>query len=167
VFIFEDLLCRWGALEEIVTDNGSAFVTALDTLANQYRIRHIRISAYNLCANRIVERQHCKIRESLIKVCEGNISKWPSLVPHTFWADRVTTRKVTGHSPFYMAHGVEPILPFDITLATFLVPDISKPLSTSELLAICVHQLQKHDKDLAAIHTNVLKSRFESVKQFE
>jgi len=25
-FVFKDILCRWGAIEEIVTDNGSAFV---------------------------------------------------------------------------------------------------------------------------------------------
>jgi hypothetical protein len=167
VFIFEDILCRWGAVEEIVTDNGAAFVAALDTLASRYGIRHIHISAYNSRTNRIVERQHRTIRESLIKACEGNIAKWPTLVPHVFWADRVTTRKATGHSPFYMAHGVEPILPFDITLATFLVPNIAKPLSTSELLAICTRQLQKRDEDLATIHANVLKSRFESVRQFE
>ncbi len=33
-FIFEDLLCQWGAIEEIVMDNSTAFVTALDTLAD-------------------------------------------------------------------------------------------------------------------------------------
>jgi hypothetical protein len=166
-FIFEDLLCRWGAVEEIVTDNGSAFVTVLDTLTNRYGIRHICISAYNSHANGIVKRQHRMICESLVKACKGNFLKWPTLIPHTFWADRVTTRKATGHSPFYMAHGVEPILPFDITLATFLVPNIAKPLTTSELLAIHARQLQMHDEDLAAIHSNVLKSCFKSVWQFE
>jgi hypothetical protein len=66
-----------------------------------------------------------------------------------------------------MAHGVEPILPFDITLVTFLVPNIAKPLSTDELLAIRTCQLQKRETDLAAIHANVLCSRFDSVRQFE
>jgi hypothetical protein len=32
-FIFEEILCCWGALEEIVTDNGLAFVEALNWLA--------------------------------------------------------------------------------------------------------------------------------------
>ena len=166
-FIFEDILCRWGAVEEIVTDNGAAFVAALDWLANRYGIRHIRISAYNSRANGIVERQHRTIRESIVKACEGNILKWPAVAPHAFWADRATTCKSTGHTPFYMAHGVEPILPFDITLATFLVPDIAKPLSTDELLAICTRQLQKRKEDLAAIHENIRRSRFASVQQFE
>ena len=40
-FIFEDILCHWGAVSELVTDNGPAFVQALDVLANQYGIHHI------------------------------------------------------------------------------------------------------------------------------
>ncbi len=59
------------------------------------------------------------------------------------------------------------VLPFDITLATFLVPNLANPLSTAELIATRIHQLQRREDDLAAIHTNVLKSRFESVQQFE
>ena len=66
-----------------------------------------------------------------------------------------------------MAHGVEPVLPFDITLATFLVPNLAKPLSTVELIATRIRQLQRREDDLMAIHSNVLKSRFESVRQFE
>jgi hypothetical protein len=166
-FIFEEILCRWGAVEEIVTDNGTAYVAALDWLATKYGIHHIRISAYNSRANGIVERQHRTIRESLVKACEDNISHWPILAPLIFWADRATTRKSTGYSPFYMAHGIEPILPFDITLATFLVPDLDKPLSTADLLAARARQLQKRQDDLDNIHQRVIKSRFTSVQQFE
>jgi hypothetical protein len=61
-----------------------------------------------------------------------------------------------------MAHGVEPILPFDITMATFLVPDLVKPLATDNLIAACAQQLEKHQEDLSAIHDRILKSRFAS-----
>ena len=166
-FIFEEILCRWGAVGEIVTDNGTAYVAALDWLATKYGIKHIRISAYNSRANGIVERQHRTIRESLVKACEGDTSKWPTLAPLIFWADRATTRKSTGHSPFYMAHGIEPILPFDITLATFLVPELCQPLSTADLLAARARQLQKRQDDLDNIHDRILESRFTSVRQFE
>jgi hypothetical protein len=141
-----------------VTDNGTAFIATLDVLADRYGIRHIQISAYNSRTNGIVERQHCTIRESIVKACEGNISKWLTIAPHAFWADRAMTRKSTGHTPFYMAHGIEPTLPFDITLATFLVPNLTKPMSTDELITTRIRQLQKREADLAAIHTNVLRS---------
>ncbi|KAH9997158.1 hypothetical protein BJV74DRAFT_768544 [Russula compacta] len=66
-----------------------------------------------------------------------------------------------------MAYGVELLLPFDITLATFLVPNLGKPLSTTNLIAICMCQLQGHKDDLATIHNNMLHSHFASVRQFE
>ena len=166
-FLFEEILCRWGAVEEIVTDNGTAYVAALDWLASRFGIRHIRISAYNSRANGIVERQHRTIRDSLVKVCEGDTSKWPVLAPTVFWADRATTRKSTGYSPFFMAHGIEPILPFDITLATFLVPDLCPPISTVELIAVRARQLESRPDDLASIHEQISKSRFTSIQQFE
>ena len=40
-FIFEDILCHWGTLAKIVTDNGPAFIQALDVLADRYNIWHI------------------------------------------------------------------------------------------------------------------------------
>ena len=83
-FLFEEVLCRWGAVAEIVTNNRAAFVAALDWLERRFGIQHIRILAYNSQANGIVERQHHTIRESIVKACEGTISKWPSVMPYMF-----------------------------------------------------------------------------------
>ena len=68
------------------------------------------------------------------------LSKWPV-------ADRATTRKSTGHSPFYMAH--------DLTLSIFLVPNLANPLSTAKLIAARIRQLQRRENDLVAIHANM------------
>ena len=54
-WIFKDIICRWGSLAEIVTDNGPAILAALNYLAKGYHIRHIRISGYNFCANGLVK----------------------------------------------------------------------------------------------------------------
>jgi len=37
-FIFKDILCRWGGVAEIVTDNGPAFVAAAGYLSEKYGI---------------------------------------------------------------------------------------------------------------------------------
>jgi hypothetical protein len=54
---------RWGALNEIVTDNGTPFLKAMDILRDKYHvpISHIQISGYNSRANGIVERAHFDI----------------------------------------------------------------------------------------------------------
>jgi hypothetical protein len=91
-FIFEDLLCRWGCLEEIVTDNGKPYIEALNYLATQYGITHIRISAYNSKANGPVERRHRDVRDTngtpSYPSCSGrnaSPSKNASASRHTTW----------------------------------------------------------------------------------
>lgn len=166
-FIFEEFLCRWGAVAEIVTDNGTAYVAALDWLSEKYHINHIRISPYNSRANGIAERTHRTVREALVKACNGEIARWPKMLPYVLWADRVTTRKATGMSPFYMAHGVEPLLPFDVTEATYLIPDLDSPMTTAELIAVRARQLEKREEDLARIRDRIMAARQQSVAQFE
>src|SRR5713226_4601894 len=75
-WIFEDFLCRWGTLTEIVTDNGPPFVKAIKYLAKKYHINHIRISGYNSRANGIVERSHFDVRQALYKAVDRVQSKW-------------------------------------------------------------------------------------------
>jgi len=36
MFLFEDILCRWGAVKEVITDNGMPYITALDWLMDRY-----------------------------------------------------------------------------------------------------------------------------------
>jgi hypothetical protein len=87
MFIFEDILCRWGAIEELVTDNGPAFVQAAEYLSAKYKINHIRISPYNSQANSIVERRHLDVREALVKASEGQEQQWTTAAPAVFWVE--------------------------------------------------------------------------------
>jgi len=144
-----------------------AYIAALNWLADRYGIHHIRILAYNSQANGIVERQHHMVCDSIFKACDGDSLRWPTVVPFAFWADCAMICKSTGFSPFYMAHSVEPTLPFDITQATFLIPDLTHPLSMEDLIATHTCQLQKCPTDLAAIHNHIHTSCLASVRQFE
>jgi transposase InsO family protein len=166
-FIFEELLCRWGALEEVITDNGPAFIKALDYLAERYGIRHIKISPYNSQGNGIIERQHRSARETLVKAADGEESKWHSVHYASLWAERVSIQRSTGFSPYHIAHGVEPLFPFDLAQATYLVPPLDAPVSTPDLLATRARQLQKRPEDLASIKERVLEARYKSIKHFE
>ena len=86
-FIFEQILCRWGAIGEIVTDNGSPYVLALDWLVDKYRICHIHISPYNTQSNGVVERRHLDVHKALVKSCAGEANWWPEVAPSVFWAE--------------------------------------------------------------------------------
>jgi hypothetical protein len=84
-------------------------------------IPQVTISPYNKHANGVVERGHFTLREAIVKACDGKITRWPSKLAEALFADRVTISSVTGYSPFQLLHATDPILPFDLTEATFLV----------------------------------------------
>ena len=54
-----------------MTDNGPAFVQALDVLVSRYGICHIQISPYNSQVNGVVERRHYNVREAIVKSTLG------------------------------------------------------------------------------------------------
>ena len=158
-WIFEDILCRWGTLCEIVTNNGPAFVKALGYLAKCYHIRHIRISGYNSHANGIAERAHFDVRQAMFKACDGDQSKWHLVVTSIMWADRVTVRRRMGCSPYFAVTGAHPLLPLDIVEATYLLPPPDAPMSTTALIANRAIALQKRRAHLANLATDVYTAR--------
>ncbi|ETW75500.1 hypothetical protein HETIRDRAFT_330546 [Heterobasidion irregulare TC 32-1] len=166
-WIFEDILCRWGTLVEIVSDNGPAFVKALTHLAKKYHISHIRILGYNSRANGIVERPHFDVRQALFKAVDGDQSKWNRAAPFVFWADRITVRRRMGCSPYFAATGTHPLLPLDIAEATYLLPPPSETMSTTDLIARRAIALQKRRADLARLRTAVIAARVKAAIRFE
>src|SRR6201996_2340910 len=163
-WIFQDLLCRWGSLLEIVTDNGTPFLKAMAYLESRYNIKHIRISGYNSRAN-LVERPHFDVRESIAKATKDG--KWHNATYSIFWADRVTIRKRMGCSPYFAATGAHPLLPLDISEATYLLPPPESILSTTELIARRAITLQKRRDQLAQLHSDVIAARWRAAILFE
>jgi hypothetical protein len=166
-FILNNIIYRWGTLLEIVTDNGAPFVKAMDYLAKQYHIKHIRISGYNSRANGLVERSHFDVRQALFKSCDGDQSKWSSSAYSVFWAERVTVRRRMGCSPYFATTGTHPLLPFDIAEANYLLPPPEKVLSTTDLITRRAIALQKRRPQLAELHDKVYDARRKAAFIFE
>lgn len=165
-FIFEELLCRWGAIAEIITDNGPAMLQGLEFLRKRYGINHIKISPYNSRANGVIERRHRDVRDSLVKACKPDLSDWPQVLPSILWADRATVIRGVGYSPFQMVTGVEPRIPLDIVEATWLVDGLDST-DTATLVALRARQFEKREEDLEEMRRRVKASRFKSIQQFE
>jgi hypothetical protein len=166
-WLFEDVLCRWGTISEIVSDNGPPFIKALEYLAKKYHIHHIRISGYNSRANSLVEWSHFDVRQVLYKSVDGVQSQWSKGAYSIFWADRVTIRHRMGCSPYFAVTGTHPILPLDIAEATYLLPPPSVLLSTTELIAVRAIALQKRRAHLSTLHSKVMAAHVQAAVRFE
>lgn len=166
-FFWEQIYCRYGAVLQVTTDNGPEIKGAFAILLRRLRVPHVRISAYNSKANGVVERGHFIIREAIVKACKGHLDRWPSKVPMAFFADRISTSVSTGFSAFYLLHGVHPVLPFDLAEASFMVEGFTSGMSTSDLLALRIRQLERRPDDIQQAAETLKKARFRSKAQFE
>jgi hypothetical protein len=166
-WLFEDIICRWGCITEIVTDNGGPYRSAVTWLEQKYGIKGIKISPYNSKANGKIERPHWDVRQMLVKATGGNPSKWFWFFHHVMWADRVSVRKGFGCSPFFMVTGAHPILPLDIQEATWLVDLPDRILSTSELIGYRARALAKHRQHVTEMRKRIDQGKREWLAKYE
>jgi hypothetical protein len=101
-----------------------------------------------------------------MKVCDGEERTWLTAMHAVFWAEQITTHKALGHSAYYIVHGVQPLLLFDLAAATYMVLPQSA-MSTTDLIVLRACQLQKRPEDLDTIWDHVIKARFTSICQFK
>ena len=165
-FFWEQIYCRYGAIGEVVTDNGPEVKAAFAELLRRLNIPQVRISPYNKQANGVVERGHFILREAIIKSVQYR-KEWPTKLHIAAFADRVTVSKVTGFSAYYLLHGIHPVLPFDLADATFLVDGFVSGLSSVDLLVLRMRQLERRKEDLDAAAKALKKARFKSKEEYE
>ncbi|PIL33988.1 hypothetical protein GSI_03696 [Ganoderma sinense ZZ0214-1] len=158
---------RWGALSEVVTDNGMPWIKACDYLAWKYHIHHIRISGYNSRANGIVERPHFSVRDALVKAAGGESDRWHAYVHTVLWSERATRRRRFGCSPYFAITGSHPVLPLDFTEATYLVPPPDSLMDTAELIVLRAIALQKRAEDVARLRSRMYETRVREAREFE
>ncbi|KAI5823907.1 hypothetical protein K523DRAFT_195730, partial [Schizophyllum commune Tattone D] len=107
------------------------------------------------------------LREAISKVCADSPETWPSKLPLALFADRITVSSVTGFSPYQLLHGTDPILPMDLAESTFMVQGFKLGMSTSDLLALRIRQLERLKTDVQRAAKTLHKARFISKGQFE
>ena len=75
-WLFGDVVCRWGRLFEIVSDNRPHFVKVLEYLSRQYHITHIWILGYNSHSNGLIEQSNFDVRQALFQSVDRDQAKW-------------------------------------------------------------------------------------------
>ena len=168
LWMYEDILCRWGSISTIVTDNGSSFKAAAQWIEKTWGIKSVTISPYNSRANGTVERMHWDIRQMLYKATGAeNTNKWYWFLQSVLWADRTSIRKRTGYSPYYMVTGLDPILPLDAAEATWLTRPPEEVMTSEEMIGSRARALAKHRTHLIQMRERIDQAKLKRLEQYE
>ena len=141
LFLYENIICRYGIPIELIADRGELFYRRVLEAAQEDGIQTKFTSAYHPQTNGLVERGHKELIEGLAKTAINDINNWPKYLNSVLWADRITTKRTTGESPYKLVYGQNCVLPLDIESSTWMTLPWKPNIKTSELLSLRSRQL--------------------------
>jgi transposase InsO family protein len=108
----EDIIVRFGCSNRNITDNVASFRSEpLIKFCEHFGISLIHSTPYYPQGNGLAESSN-KILIKIIKILlEDNKKAWDSKLKFALWADRVTTKRSLGLSPFHLVYEAEAVFP--------------------------------------------------------
>ncbi|MBW0589514.1 hypothetical protein O181_129229 [Austropuccinia psidii MF-1] len=139
-------ICRYGAPEEVTVDRGAEFGKDLqEAVKRAGSIIRITLPYYPESEG-MVERGHKQLKGALVKMCGENGSKWKEQLPIVALADRISTKRTTGYSPFELQFLEQYVLPIDIETNTYLAIEWNKISTREELLEARTIQIAEREE---------------------
>ncbi|XP_047257539.1 uncharacterized protein LOC124889615 [Capsicum annuum] len=106
-FVCNNLVCRFGILESIITDNGTNLNSDLmREICERFKISHQNSTAYQPQMNGVVEVANKNIKRILRKIVDGN-REWHEKLSYALLGYRTTIRTSTGATPYMLVYGSE------------------------------------------------------------
>ncbi len=79
-FLYEEIICRFGASRILQSDRGTHFVNeVIQKLIKRFRIKHSLLLSYHSQSNRLVERFNKTLCEGIAKLAE-EVDQWDKFI---------------------------------------------------------------------------------------
>ena len=143
-FLTENIFTRFGCPHKLITDNATTFrAKELVDMCDSMGIKLVHSTSYYPLGNSLAESSNKSLIRIIKKLFEDNKKNWDSKLKYALWADRVTTKKSTGNSPFKLVYGTEAVFTIQLTLpvAKFLQEEQNEE-----------EDMAKRITDLAEVH---------------
>ena len=117
-FIYEEIICRHGAVNVIHTDQGTHFVNeVVANLLDKFQMKHHKITAYHPQANGLVEQLNGTIKTALRKIIKEE-TEWDEYLSSVLFAIRTHRISSIGQSPAQIEFGRDLRMPREPTNST-------------------------------------------------
>ena len=105
-------MSRFGCPEKIITDNAAAFKSKrMISFCHKYHITLGHSTAYYPQGNGLAESSNKSLINIIKKVLEESRKNWHKKLVNALWADRLTTKRSIGTSPYELVCGLEAVFP--------------------------------------------------------
>ncbi|GKB71436.1 reverse transcriptase domain-containing protein [Tanacetum coccineum] len=133
-FMWDNIVCRFGLLGEIVSDNGKQFSdNPFKDWCEKLNITQRFASVKHPQTNGLVERANRSLGEGIkARLGEGN-KNWIEELPHVLWAHRTMIKSSHGDTPFSLTYGNKAVIPAEIGMPTYRTAVVDAPHNDEEL----------------------------------
>ena len=122
-FVRNNLICRFGFLESIITDNGANLNSHLmRDICEQFKITYRNSTSYRPQMNVAVESANNNIRKILRKMID-NHRGWHEMFPYALLGYRTTVRISTGATLYLLVYGTEAVIPAEVKIPLKIIQE--------------------------------------------
>ena len=116
--IYDEVICRFGSPESILTDRGQTFMSnLLKEICSILGITKLSTSSYHAACNAQVERMNSVVLQKLRIYGNKEQTDWAQLLPSIMFSYRTTPAiDSTNYSPYFILFGKECRMPLDTEL---------------------------------------------------
>lgn len=165
-FFFQEVICRFGCILQITSDNGGEFNGAFAIMTEKYGIPLVKAMPYHLQGKSMIERGHRTWINTIWRLCRSKKHKWSQYFHVALWADRVTTRHTTGFSPYFLLYGRVPLFLFNITDQSWYMLDWHKIENAEDLLVLRTKQFAALWRDQQCAASSNKEAQIRAARDF-
>lgn len=116
-FLLSHILSRFGYPRRLIRDNAHAFSSSrLVKLCNEYNIVLSHSTTYYPQGNGLAGSSNKSLMRTIKKLLQENKRAWNAKLIFALWANRVSTKKSIGTSPFQLVYGTDAIFPASLAM---------------------------------------------------
>ncbi|XP_059294478.1 uncharacterized protein LOC132047454 [Lycium ferocissimum] len=120
-FVNNNLICRFGVPESIITYNGANMNDHLiKDISEQFKITHRNSTAYRPQMNGAVEAANKNIKRILRKMVD-NYKNWHYQLPYALLWYKTTTKTSTRENPYLLIYGKEAVIPAEVEIPSLRI----------------------------------------------
>ena len=114
----EQIVCRHGIPEELLSDRGTNFLsTVIQEVCQLLNIKKINTSGYHPQTDGLVEKFNATLIQMIAKSCTVSDRDWDTRLPYLLFAYRASAQASTRESPFFLVYGRDARLPTETVLS--------------------------------------------------
>ena len=113
----EQIVCRHGIPEELLSDRGANFLsTLIQEICKLLGVSKINTSGYHPQTDGLVEKFNSTLINMIAKSCSAQDRDWDMHLPYLLFAYRCSAQQSTKESPFFLVYGRDPRIPTESVL---------------------------------------------------